>query len=52
MDYIKPAIKGGIVGAVAVTVGGMLAGILTVIAPYAAIAGGAVTLIVVDMFYK
>jgi hypothetical protein len=57
MDFngmIKPAIKGGLVGAVALTVGGMITGIsfLTVLAPYVAIVGGAVTLVIVDMFYK
>jgi len=52
MDYVKPMVKGAIVGAVAVTVGGMLAGFLTVLAPYAAIVGGAVTLVIVEMFYK
>jgi hypothetical protein len=48
----KTLIKGGIVGAVALTVGGFIAGIFAPIAPYAGIVGGAVTLYVVEMFYK
>jgi hypothetical protein len=48
----KPLVKGGIVGAVALTVGGFIAGIFAPIAPYAGIVGGAVTLYVVEMFYK
>jgi hypothetical protein len=48
----KTLIKGGIVGAAALTVGGFIAGIFAPIAPYAGIVGGAVTLYIVDMFYK
>jgi hypothetical protein len=51
-DFVKPMVKGGIVGAVALSVGGIFAGFLPVISPYAGIVGGAVTLYVVEMFYK
>jgi hypothetical protein len=51
-DFTKPMIKGGIVGAVSLTVGGFLAGFIAPIAPYAGIVGGAVTLYVLEMFYK
>ncbi len=51
-DYIKPMVKGAVVGAAALTVGGFLAGFVAPIAPYAGIIGGAVTLTVLEMFYK
>lgn len=51
-DFVKPMVKGGIVGAVALSVGGILAGFLSVLSPYAGIVGGAVTLYVLEMFYK
>jgi hypothetical protein len=51
-DFLKPMIKGGIVGAVALSVGGILAGFFAPIAPYAGIVGGAVTLYILEMFYK
>lgn len=52
MDYIKPGVKGAITAGAAATVGGIFAGFLAAIAPYALIVGGAVTLIVVDTIWK
>lgn len=46
----KPMVRGGIVGAVAFSVGGVLAGFIGALAPYAGIVGGAVTLTLVEMF--
>ena len=46
---MKPLLKGGLVGAFAVTVGGMLAGVVGALSPYAGIVGGAVVLVVLEM---
>jgi hypothetical protein len=51
-DFVKPMVKGAIVGAAALSVGGILAGFFAPIAPYAGIVGGAVTLYILEMFYK
>ena len=51
-DFVKPMVKGAIVGAAALTVGGFIASLFAPIAPYAGIVGGAVTLYVLEMFYK
>lgn len=53
--YISPAVRGGIVALAGGTVGGFALQIPVVggfLAPYVGIAGGALTLIIVEMFYR
>lgn len=52
MDYVKPGIEGAITAGAATMVGGFVAGFLAPLAPYSIIVGGALTLIVVRMFWK
>lgn len=52
MDYVKPAIKGAITAGAAGMVGAIVVGFLAALAPYAAIIGGALTLIGIDMVWK
>jgi hypothetical protein len=52
MNYVTPAIKGGITAAAAGTVGAMVSGLFAPIAPYSAIVGGALALIAIETFWK
>lgn len=48
----KAFIKGAGVALIGGTIGGFVAGFLAPIAPYAAIVGGGLALVLIDMFYK